>query len=377
MNKQRGIVFLVHHLGVLDHFRPVLEKLDSDTFVVLVEDRPESLYGNQFSLLEASDHTRWNVIRLSDAIRSRMCWKIGVSNHGYLIGLMADICQISVRFMYGVTDLNGWNFGPLNTEFDVALTHGPYDSHRLRREYGLETLTMGYPKYSEAHKQREEIRNAICEHLVMNSDEKLVIWVPTLDNESSITTFAKEFSRLRSRYRAYVKVHPMTHTQFPEQIDELISQGCSIWQHDRFSTTDLIVAADLTLHDLGGTGLASVFSCANPMFLAAPSKTGIQIGLNSPELIARNLLGVVEPGTLKRAVDNFFGSEEQRELRRRAVLALRSQFFSDFGGADAQVAADILKKLAKRRYWSHLIRSNRVVRSWRCALAGTFDPTII
>lgn len=365
MYQQRGIAFLVHHLAVLDHFRPVLNQLNPDEFVLLVEDRPCSLYGNQLAALNASGQTTWNALPLSKALSSKTRWKVGVSNHGYLKGLMAQICQIPVRFMYGVYDKQGWNYGPINSEFDVALTHGPFDSERLRGRFGLETITMGYPKYSEVRKQRIELTDYIRAYLDLKPDEKLVIWAPTLHKESSINSFSEEFSELRYPFKAFVKIHPMTARQFPQQLHKLANYGCQVWDDATFTITELLACADLSLHDAGGTGLAAVFVEGNPLFLSASARLEREIPVDSPESIIVNQLGVIQVGELVKAVRHELSRGQPNHTKITTLNALKARFFAELNGADALIAADALRHLEERGRLSRVIKASQCAKTLR------------
>lgn len=365
MFQNQGIAFLVHHLAVLEHYRPVLSQLDPDTFVLLVENRPESLYGDQLVSLKVSEVNNWNTLPLSEAISSQMRWKVGVSNHGYLKGLMAKFCQIPVRFMYGVYDKQGWNFGAINSEFDVALTHGPFDSERLRRQFGLETIMMGYPKYSETRKQKTALMRSIRTHLDIEPEEKLVLWTPTLHEDSSIESFSEEFSKLRRPFRAFVKVHPMTAMQFPKQLGKLIDSGCQVWDDETFTTTELLTCADVSLHDAGGTGLAAVFVGGNPLFLRVARRLRDEIHLDSPESIIVNQLGAIEPGELVNAIERELNCERPNDARQSVLDSLKSLFFAEFNGADALIAANALRRLEKRGRIVCILKSSRYAKALR------------
>jgi hypothetical protein len=350
------IGFLVHHRSVMDHYLPITAHINPLLYDFIVEDRKESLYGDQTPHIRNLVQNPHQIIPLSKCLAEDLQWKVGVSNHGYLDGLMKQISLIRVRQMYGLDDAT-WNYGPLNLNFDVALTHGPFDSNILKRRFGLRCLVMGYPKQIEFLKKKPEYRSDLAVQI------KTIVWLPTFSPENSIADFASEFASLGQVYETFVRPHPLTFEYHPEQIELLKELGCNVIYPEGPSTQELISRSSISLHDFGGTAAAAIFLGRVPLFLN-DYHIAEHLYTESPERLMRDIFGFVTKGELSDAIQNQLACSPL-EIPRIRVKTLRQKFFADFSGQDAQVAAAHLTMILKTPYIISQLRASSLARSLR------------
>ena len=364
----RKVGFLIHHYLILDHFLPVAHQLEEGLVDLIVEDRPESMYGNQVPLVEEIVKDHFNIVPLSVALSEGLRWKLCVSNHGYSKGLMPSLGLVAVRQMYGL-DNAPWNFGKINKIFDVAMTHGRFDSEVLLRKFGTKSHIMGYPKQAQGRagfrlSQAAENRSSSNEHA-----KPRVVWLPTMHEANSILSFSYEVSSLSRDFEVLVRPHPMTYEQHPHQITALEKAGCKIVPPGGESVQALIAASQFSLHDWGSTAAAAIYAGKIPIFL------GQQEGaegdeMMSPEVIARNLLGAVKEGDLRMQLEEYLQNSFLMQEKLETVARLRGAFFVDFGGEDAKIAASILAKILEQPVWVSKFFASRMVRLVRRAKAN-------
>lgn len=352
------IAFLIHHRAILEHFKPVIDCLPLSLVTLIVEDREDSLYGNQYKEVHNLFNPKIQVEKLSHVITSGEIYKVVVSNHGYVKGLLSRIAKVRVRFMYGIDDA-GFNFSDINNEFDLVLTHGPYDTGVLRSKFGLPCYQMGYPKHSIQNADETRINN-LKEILFAKQSEPLIAWLPTVHESNSITLFAQEFSDLSNQFNVVVKPHPLTYLHHPDQIALLSEKGCRIIEPQQASTQDLIRISSATLHDFGGTATAAIYSGKLPLFLQVP-KSELLTNQESGEIIARDLLGYIKVGELKASILNRIS--ESSGIRNQILLCkgLKARFFHDANGQDAKIASDLLLRILRRPIlYTQFLSSSRI-----------------
>jgi hypothetical protein len=337
----------------MDHYLPIATHINPLFYNFIVEDRENSLYGNQMPYIRNLALNPNQIIPLSKCLAEDLQWKVGVSNHGYLDGLMKQISLVRVRQMYGIDDAV-WNYGPINLNFDVALTHGPFDSKILRRRFGLRCLVIGYPKQAEALNGGKEYRSALT------TPNQTIVWLPTFSLENSIADFSSEFASLSQFYDTFVRPHPLTFEYHPEQIELLKDLGCNVILPDGSSTQELISRSDISLHDFGGTASAAIFLGRIPLYLNDYSISK-HLHSESPEILGRAAFGFVTKGQLSDAIQAQL-KDNSRNASQVLLQNLQKKFFVDFGGQDSQIAANHLNKILKTPFILSRIYSSKLVR---------------
>lgn len=361
---ENKIAFVIHHASVYEHFQPIIEHLSAKSSVLLVEDRQDSLYGDQVADLVQRAPIEFQIRPLSETLSDGIHYKVVVSNHGYLRGLMSMLGGVRVRLMYGVDDAE-WNYGPINEDFDLALTHGPYDTHQLQSRFGLPCYQIGYPKHAVGLSVEPTTHVPFRK---TDAQRGRIAWLPTMHEHNSIPFFAKEFASLGTVADCVVKPHPMTFDQFPHHISLLEEAGCRVVLPTQSTTQDLIRSADITLHDFSSTVTAAIFSHKVPMLLEVPPSQTASAML-SGDILARQRLGVVNRGKLKSSVLNRLALGRASEADIRTCAALRASFFADLDGHDAEVAAGHLQRILRQPMLLSKVAASKAPRIGRRALS--------
>lgn len=327
------IGFLIHHKSVIDHIQKVLEELDVGKVDLIIEDRESSSYGNQIPSVKQLVEG-FNIVPLSSAIEHMYKWKILIALHPYDSNLLRNLGFFKIRFMYGMGE-GSWIFGEINKEFDLVLTHGKYASRKISKRYGVSCYIMGYPRYSNASREYDaDLVNSI---LNVSQEDIVIIWLPTMAPHHSIRKYMSALSEFNSEsVKFFVKPHPITLTSELELVAELKSLGIKILS-DELSIDKYYQRADITLHDVGGTALSSLFLGKVPVFLKSDLQVLKQIGFDSPEIYLMDYCEILDLEDLNSRLALLVANKTNHNSKNLSVV--KSQFFENLNENDAIIAA--------------------------------------
>mgnify|MGYP003706613039 CR=1 FL=1 len=359
----RQSAFLVNHLVALGHYPEIVENLDPGTVSLLFDDRSENTGQSLRAELERRVDGRVEILGVQEASRGGRRWNLGVSIVSFDRVLCRKLFRTWVKLEHGVYDVGGSSFSDKNLLYDAVLCHGPYSSERLERVYGVKTYQVGYPKYSTAVEQNLSPQSAVRSALGVREDQLLVSWLPTLDEKNSINAFVDEFSALPENIFAVAKLHPMTASLHPDQARGIEVSGVRLLPENvNFELQDLILGSDVTVHDLGGTGLAAIYLWANPIFLEISDSASTANGERTPESMVRSILGAVVPGNLSFAIAESLKVSRPDSPESIMRAGLRRKFFAGEKGLDSLIAARTISRLAARSWLLAWADSNPVSR---------------
>lgn len=367
------MVFYLNHPVVLDHFFPIFQNLDPQTFSVMFRENSPGFPTNYRSLLVSKLHRDVEIIDFSEADRAGRTWRVGIS----IISLEEksfDFFLIRAKLEHGIYDYRGDSYGPVNRAYDAVLCHGPYSARRLEESWGVRTFQIGYPKYSNLLKNSpsgSDYRRV----LGVKDDQILATWLPTLDEENSIGRFCEEFKSLPNNIFLVAQIHPLTALRQPDQVDAMVESGITILDdYAEFKLPDILLGSDVTLHDFGGIGQAAIFLRSNPLFLTFPDHLLRANGNLIPEALVRAEVGGVGAGMVSQAIVEAVDKSEVEFQRRQKLDGLRSLFFSGNDGADAKHASEAVQYLANRPILAVLLDRSQISRSFRRLVARFARP---
>jgi hypothetical protein len=274
---------------------------------------------------------------------------------------MKRLFRTSVKLEHGVYDVTGYNFGPANRLFDAVMCHGDYSQIRYRKRFGLRSICVDYPKYSNS--RASKIENGLIAKAGTRGKKPVVIWLPSLHEENSVANFAGEVSSLAPELDVYVKHHPMS----PElQIAALRRAGVAeVPAHWPKNLPELFQIADCTLHDAGGTGFAAIYLGKRPLFLKIPDSIAVENGEKIPEKIAGEYFGEICPGEVKSAVLAVLSDAGAGGSRSDSMASFRSRFFSGGGVRDLLAGAEFLERLAHESRFRATVQNSAIVKRLR------------
>jgi hypothetical protein len=284
-------------------------------------------------------------------------------------GWLRPYAGAHVRSMYGVgfvTDAYG--HGPINDGFDLVLAHGPFSAAEIRsRASPADVAVVGFPKWA-AFRRGELSRDDARRRLrVVAGDRPLLAWLPTWAHNSSLDE-SDALARLSADFQVVMKPH---HNSAKFEAARLSAvAGAITVVPATTSIVDLLVAADVVVSDVRSGGFTEGLLADRPVIgLARPvAGAGAHSSVHPGAAEAADVCEDVSdlPAVARRAV----ADDPHAAGRRRWVPEL----FGDTGGSDAQLAADALAEVVRRRQgpsparylsavgWSVAYRGSRLVR---------------
>ena len=364
---KRRVVFFLNHPVVLDHFFPIFQNLDPQSFSVMFKENSPGFPADYRATLISKLDADVEIVGFNEAVRARKTWRVCLS---IISPRPFDFGLTRVKLEHGIYDYRGDSYGPANQRFDTVLCHGPYSARRLKKSWGVGTSQIGYPKYSKISEKlnhKSEFRRA----LGVRDGQILVTWLPTLDEENSIGRFWEELATLPDNIFLVAQIHPMTALRQPDQVQLMVESGITILDdYAAFVLPDILLGSDVTLHDFGGIGQAAIFLGSNPLFLALPDHLRRANGDLIPEALVRDEMGSVSPGMVSQAIVAAVNNSKTGIQRRQKLDDLRSRFFSRSDGTDALLASEAIQRLANRPIWVALFTQSQIARYCRRLVAG-------
>ncbi len=168
-----------------------------------------------------------------------------------------------VRYAYG----NGLNKNAMsNSEkvlwgFDYSLVAGEWRKRVLQQyETDTEILCMGYPKYNN-YFEKNNIKEDVLFELNILSNKKILVYLPTWGQWSSIYEFSNEIGKLKNDYFIVVKPHHCTSRISSEKEKlHLLYKNADLVLDGNYDFTKVVTIGDLFLCDaLSGVATELVY----------------------------------------------------------------------------------------------------------------------
>jgi hypothetical protein len=281
------IGFLVSDISDLTFLDPIIRLYEAEDVVIICEDRekPFSLNGDQTKdLLNYKNkvYSNYYIKNISELLATGDRLNLLISIHPYLIGLIEKLSRINIRLSYSIAKIE-WQFGEINSHYELVLTQGKYSSAILASKYGVRTKIVSYPRYIE-----------ICDKETYDSIStvfNLITIFPTLGSEI-VLNYYEEISDLSKEYDIRIRLHPLEGTStINKYLDKF--KKCRIIHESidlEVKNEDLIRESVLVLHDYGGTCFSSLYFHSNLAFFEQGHELKKNVIDNSPEVLLYYML---------------------------------------------------------------------------------------
>ena len=104
--------------------------------------------------------------------------------------------------------------------FDYRFVHGEFSKHQLKTQFPENKLyIMGFPKHYYLNEDNHDRMNILTK-LYINTSKKIIMYLPTWDEDSSILMYMQAFMKLKQKYFIVTKPHHVTWRN-PEKAEEL------------------------------------------------------------------------------------------------------------------------------------------------------------
>ncbi len=338
-----------------NHYKNVLEKLDKNTFDLIVFKGAKSIIG---TLKEKN----FNFCFKEDVLNNNIVYKYLVSNYhlGYLhheyLGnfsfnqFIKNIGLINIRFMYSLGK-SQWDFSRWNRLYDLILCYGPYEIDNLTFCKRAIKLPMGYPKLDTFFNQNID-KNYYLKRFRCCPDKKTIVWLPTHRALCSLKLFARTISTLSDQYNVIVKPHPKAFVHNRDGIKLLENLNFNFFIRKDINNIDnvaLYAIADFIFADYGGSAFEAIYTDKNLLLLNVPSNhyemnPVLHTGNKSSDFIIRDYIINIDYEDRNNIVsllrDNCLW-DNQKKAREH----LRNYFFSPYYGNSSDIAAHILSNV--------------------------------
>ncbi len=267
-----------------------------------------------------------------------------------------------VNLCYGSSLLRESFFSSLrSTEgFDYKLVHGVYDQKLcLEKVSEAKVRVIGYPRHYELKRDRfhtEEIRR----ELGIETEKKIILYMPTWDEHASICTYREAFMELRKSYYIVTKPHHCTYRLKSKQVDLKILYEISDMVLDAaYNFEKAAFIGDITMVDAkSGAALETCF--INPdvkMIWLSPQKNVRSYFVDEAFTMAEL---INEPQKLKGTVSGMLSEDKYQNVRREQIF----RFFADETGESLEkVYEEMVRDCAEEyrrdtNYWNAYYRGN-------------------
>lgn len=167
-----------------------------------------------------------------------------------------NLCQYKNRkchIAYGTSLMRGKAFilDKRNSEkFDLVLTNGDFYKEMIE-EYvpGHNVVSVSYPRYADFFESPPD-KGKIFSELGINTDKKILLYLPTYDDGSSIQEYADALASLRSRYFIISKPHHCTFYRDDKKKDlQRLYEISDIVVHALYLLSNIAIIGELAICD--------------------------------------------------------------------------------------------------------------------------------
>jgi malonyl-CoA O-methyltransferase len=263
-----------------------------------------------------------------------------------------------IRLMYGVNMFKN-AFG--NTEhstigFDAVLVHGPF-SQSIVCQWKNEDFVkiVGFPKYDSFFRGEKNIEK-IQKNLKLKPDKKIILYLPTWANKSSIDLFIDDIASLNHNYQVLIKPHHCTARMELDRMKKLRESGSKILDGNQ-PLDELFSIADIIIVDVSSGAFTEAILTDCRLIGLCNDKNELELNAYSKIYEASPICK--NPLFLNKMVDDILLNDEYKEKK----ALLRDELFSYRNGIAADIAADaIMNHLNKKHTNSKLYIINSELR---------------
>lgn len=341
------LAFALHASELLNHYRPIWEHLDPETFEIVYA---SEYAGDNARIASFAAAKGYRASFVGEVLTEGRLFAAVVSNHTGSAGLIEGVSALprlgrrQVRIMYGLGK-DAWHFAPWNDSYDVILCWGPYQAEQLARYEHPRVVQVGYPRFDRLFSLREP-RSSVVRRFGGDPEKGTLVWLPTWGRHSSIDAFAETLAALQSEMNVLVKVHPLTSESEPARMSHLRDAGLPLLTTPDLDNVDLFYAADVVAADYGGSPFGAIFADRDLVLLDTPVEVRQAdiVPADSLDRRLREWILNIDPNEGRRVLE-YLGDADAREQQRSVRDLLRRSLFAPFDGCAAEVAAAVLRNL--------------------------------
>ncbi len=225
--------------------------------------------------------------------------------------------------------------------FDAKIVHGLFSKNNLLAYMDRDALhPVGYPKH-DSYFTNKPHKNALLQQFGIETDKPVIVYLPTYDDDASISMFGDEIGSLRDRFYILTKPHHCT-ARLPEKkhdLDRLYTISDKVLDGN-FSFSDVCSCADFYIADAkSGAALECLYLNPKQAVFLTPRKEA-DLALFYPELF--EIAHVINTnGLLSASVEKSF-----KESTSVATENLE-YFFGKRDGSSSERAANIIIKYCR------------------------------
>lgn len=159
---------------------------------------------------------------------------------------------------------------------DEYFCHGPIDGNLIKEQTGKKATMIGYPRYDTLKTLRESYSMELTSEFNMDSNKKIISWIPTYVNRNGNPDFNIEawlpyLEVLLSEYEILVRPHPKRIEMGAEKLTmQLKKLGFRVDLLSERDMNQLYSASEFILCDYGGVVFSSIYTESNLLMLNHP-----------------------------------------------------------------------------------------------------------
>ena len=261
------IGFLITDSSDLTFLYPFITNLGPDNATILYDDRDKSksLYGNSQKFVERKLSKKFkedNYISISELFESKSKFDLLISIHPYIIHDFKKFAKINFRLSYSISK-NTWQFGEINSYYNLIFTQGPYSSYLIKANYGIPCVEVGYPRYQIKDTSDSDYADMVN----FKRDLPLITIFPPIGS-LVVKNAEQELEKLNKIYNIVIKVHPIETKELLSYYQGVRNKFLLKFEDDGLdiSNESLINHSDLVIHERGGTCFSSLYFKRNFAF---------------------------------------------------------------------------------------------------------------
>lgn len=257
----------------------------------------------------------------------------------YYFQEMHQLARYHFKVSYGIAKIL-WATAPDNLFFEKTFSFGQYDHERIN--IFNSDIKVGNIRFDNWFQNllpnKEEIKNKF----ELPYDKKVIVYLPTYAELSSIDKWASDLKTLKNDYHIITKVHHGTKYS-PDEIDRLnIVKECSDYVlGDEYDTLELLKLADFVLADNSGVIFDSILADKNTILLNNDSNINESMFSNEDSIeqtIRKDIKSVSSLTELKEVLDDEGLFLQQKEIREK----INNEIHSHRDGLSSKRVADII-----------------------------------
>jgi CDP-glycerol glycerophosphotransferase (TagB/SpsB family) len=304
----------------------------------------------------------YNHRTINDVFKNKICYKLAVfvdaiftgyaHKQGKLINGVELIANKNLKTMFRNGGSNFWFSKDQNKMTDYIVCVNDYQRKCFEKN-GIKArlFVLGSPRFEQyANNGKETLNVELLEKINKYPKNKIVLWLPTHTNASSVFYFTNFISSIQNEYTIILKPHPYLYGEIKNFNDYIYSKMPNITILNSVNNVDILPFADFVICDYGGSVFTAIRADRNVIFFNATrdilAKTSF--GLDIPEISLRDKIVNFNCDQQDQFISTLHDPtiwEKQKVVRQE----IRNEYFKDNPHAALDIA-DLFRKIAKNEF---------------------------